>query len=131
MHAARWLSWGLIALSSLGLSGTSYAQQALDAKKLLSEPKSYVGSDVCRTCHLEHYDAWKMTLHSRMLQDAKANQDAIVTEFSPEIIKADLTKIRDKLTVPVDQVYIPKVEDILYTIAELLTYPLQPSEFKL
>lgn len=116
MHAARWLSWGLIALSSLGLSGTSYAQQALDAKKLLSEPKSYVGSDVCRTCHLEHYDAWKMTLHSRMLQDAKANQDAIVTEFSPEIIKADLTKIQDKLTVPVDQVYIPKVEDILYTI---------------
>jgi len=116
MHISRWLSWGIVALSSLAFGRAGLAAEPIDAKKLLSQPKTYVGSEVCRTCHLEHYDAWKMTLHSRMLQDAKANADAIVTDFNHEIIKADLTKIQDKLKVAVDQVYIPKVEDILYTI---------------
>ena len=94
----------------------AFASDKSDFKKLLSQPKTYVGSDVCRSCHLEHYDSWKMTLHSRMLQDAKANADAIITDINPEIIRADLKKIEKKLKVPVDQVHIPKVEDILYTI---------------
>jgi hypothetical protein len=116
MKVVRSFSCGIVALSFLTFAGTGWAEQPLDNKKLLSQPKTYVGSEVCRTCHLEHYDAWKMTLHSRMLVDAKANADAIVTEFNPEAIKADLTKIQDKLKVPADQVYIPKVEEILYTI---------------
>lgn len=86
------------------------------AKKLLSEPKAYVGSDVCKTCHLEHHDAWKKTLHSRMLQDVSKNADAIVTIIDPAIILADLKKIEDKLKIPADQVYIPKLNEILYTI---------------
>ena len=94
----------------------AFASDKSDFKKLLSQPKTYIGSDVCRSCHLEHYDSWKMTLHSRMLQDAKANADAIITDINPEIIRADLKKIEKKLKVPVDQVHIPKVEDILYTI---------------
>lgn len=94
----------------------AYAEEKLDTKKLLSEPKTYVGSNVCRSCHLEHYDSWKMTLHSRMLQDARTNKDAIITDINPEIIKADLKKIEKKLKVPLDQVHIPKVEDIQYTI---------------
>ena len=93
-----------------------FAADKSDFKKLLSQPKTYVGSDVCRACHLEHYDSWKMTLHSRMLQDAKANADSIITDINPDIIRADLKKIEKKLKVPVDQVHIPKVEDILYTI---------------
>ncbi len=103
-------------LGVLVFSGGAWADKALDAKKLLAEPKTYVGSEVCRNCHLEHYDAWKATLHSRMLQDAKANQDAIVTALDPQAIKADLTKLQDKLKVPVDQIYIPSVDDIHYTI---------------
>ena len=98
------------------LSYPAHAADKLDPKKLLAEPKAYVGSDVCRSCHLEHYDSWKMTLHSRMLQDARANKDVIVTDIDPEIIKADLKKIEKKLKVPLDQVHIPKVEDIQYTI---------------
>ena len=94
----------------------AFAGDKSDFKKLLSQPKTYVGSDVCRSCHLEHYDAWKMTLHSRMLQDARTNKDAIITDIDPKIIKADLKKIEKKLKVPVDQVHIPKVEDIQYTI---------------
>ena len=107
--AALWISLCFLWL------GQANAQQ-LDAKQLLSQPKTYVGSEVCRTCHLEHYDAWKMTLHSRMLQDAKQNQDVIITDIDPEIIKADLQKIEKKLKVPVDQFLIPAVDDIYYTI---------------
>ena len=108
--AALWFSLAFVWL------GPVTAADELDAKKLLSQPKAYVGSDVCRTCHLEHYDAWQMTLHSRMLQDARQNQDAIITDIDPEIIRADLQKIEKSLKVPVDQVMIPKLDDIQYTI---------------
>jgi len=116
MEIRRWATCVVVVLSSLAVGQAVRAEEAIDAKKLLAQPKTYVGSEVCRNCHLEHYDAWKRTLHSRMLQDAKANQDAIITEINPELIKADLTAIQDKLKVPVDQVYIPAVGDILYTI---------------
>jgi hypothetical protein len=102
----------LVLSSSQGL----LAADPIDSKKLLAEPNSYVGSEVCRTCHLEHYDAWQRTLHSRMLQDVRANRDAFITEIDPDAIRADLTKIQDKLKVPVDEVYIPAVDDIHYTI---------------
>ena len=106
----------VVFLSTLGLAGTVWAGEPLDAKKLLAQPKAYVGSEVCRNCHLEHYDAWKRTLHSRMLQDARANKDVIITEIDPEIIKADLMKIEQKLKVPIDEFYIPKLDEIQYTI---------------
>ncbi len=74
MEIRRWTSLAVAALSSLAVGQAVRAEEAIDAKKLLAQPKTYVGSEVCRNCHLEHYDAWKRTLHSRMLQDAKANQ---------------------------------------------------------
>ncbi|MEA3274320.1 MAG: multiheme c-type cytochrome [Pseudomonadota bacterium] len=116
MEIRRRVSHAVVVLSFLALGPAVWAEEQIDAKKLLSQPKAFVGSDVCRNCHLEHYDAWKRTLHSRMLQDAGANQDAIITEIDPELIKADLIKIQDKLKVPVEEIYIPKVEDIHYTI---------------
>ncbi len=91
-------------------------KQVFDPKKAATEPKFYVGSDVCKSCHLEHHDAWKRTLHSRMLQDAKANQDVFVTELDPEVIRADLKKIESKLKVPLEEIYIPKKEEVLFTI---------------
>lgn len=51
-----------------------------------------------------------------MLQDAKANQDAVVTAIDPQAIQADLTKLQDKLKVPVEQIYIPSLDDIHCTI---------------
>lgn len=111
------MSRSIILFASLLVFGSQSAiGKTIDMKKLLSKPKSYVGSEVCRTCHLEHYDAWKMTLHSRMLQDAKKNQDALITEINPDVIRADLKKIEKKLKVPVDKIYIPKTDEILYTI---------------
>ncbi len=74
------------------------------------------GSDTCKMCHLEHYDSWKMTLHSRMTQDAQKNRDVIIADFDEKMIREDLAKLGDKLKVPADKILIPKVDDIKYTI---------------
>ena len=66
-------------------------------KRILSQEKSYVGSDTCKMCHLEHFDSWKMTLHSRMLQDAKANEDAIIVPIDEKTIREDLSKLESSL----------------------------------
>jgi len=92
------------------------AEQPIDIKAATSQPKVFVGSDTCKMCHLEHYDSWKMTQHSRMLQDAKANQDAIIVPIEEKRIREDLGKLSDKLKVPADQIYVPKIDEILYTI---------------
>ncbi|MDH3694288.1 MAG: multiheme c-type cytochrome [Gammaproteobacteria bacterium] len=97
------------------LAGCTGEKQMVDVDTVLSEPKAYVGSDVCKTCHLEHYDAWQKTVHSRMTQDAKANPDALVVNFDEQRIREDLKK-KEGLKVPAEEIFIPKVDDILYTI---------------
>jgi hypothetical protein len=107
-------------VAMLVLAGTAQATGVrnvdFDPKKAASQEKFYVGSEVCKSCHLEHHDAWKRTLHSRMLVDVSQNADAIVTDIDPELIRADLDKIKDRLKVPVEEVYIPKVDEIKFTI---------------
>lgn len=100
-----------LALSACGGGETTY-----DIKAITSKPKAYVTSEACKACHLEHWDSWKATLHSRMLGDARKNRDVLIVELDPATIKADLEKIQDKLKIPVDQFYIPKPEEVLYTI---------------
>ena len=80
------------------------AEPPIDVAAVTSRPKAFVGSDTCKMCHLEHYDSWKMTMHSRMLQDAKKNQDAIIVPIDEKHIREDLAKLEDKLKVPSDQV---------------------------
>jgi hypothetical protein len=58
---------GLMALTLAACGG----EKPVDIAAVTAQPKSFVGSDTCKMCHLEHYDSWKMTMHSRMLQDAK------------------------------------------------------------
>lgn len=99
----------------LGFWGCT-TDQAVDMASVTSQPKSYVGSDTCKMCHLEHFDSWKMTLHSRMLQDAKKNEDAIIVPIDEKMIREDLEKIGDALKVPAQEIYVPKKEEILYTI---------------
>jgi len=115
MGALRLFVVAIIALIVYPIAGVQ-AQTDFDPKKALSQPKAYVGSEVCKTCHLEHYDAWKMTMHSRMLLDAKANADAIITEIDEKTIRADLAKKEAKLKVPSAEIYVPKLEEIEYTI---------------
>ncbi|MCG2731481.1 hypothetical protein [Pseudodesulfovibrio aespoeensis] len=91
-------------------------EPSVDIKAVKAQPKTFIGSDTCRNCHLEHYDSWKTTLHSRMLIDVKENPHAIVADMNPELIRADLEKIKDKLKVPVEDIYIPDPAEILYVI---------------
>ena len=111
---------GLAVIFILGLTVLALAacgvEQPIDVKAITSQPKDFVGSDTCKMCHLEHYDSWKMTMHSRMLQDAKKNQDAIIVPIDEKHIREDLAKLEAKLKVPSDQVYVPKLDEILYTI---------------
>ncbi len=103
---------GILIFGFLGCS----QDKAVDVASITSQPKAYVGSDTCKMCHLEHFDSWKMTLHSRMLVDAKKNEDAIIVPIDEKHIREDLEKLGDTLKVPAMDIYIPKKEDILYTI---------------
>ena len=44
------------------------------------------------------------------------NQDVIIVPIDEKIIREDLAKLGDKLKVPADQIYVPKLDEILYTI---------------
>ena len=104
------LGLAVVALVACGV------EQPVDVKAVKAQPKAYVGSDTCKMCHLEHYDSWKMTQHSRMIQDAQENRDVIVVPIEEKRIRADLAKLSKKLKVPADKIYVPNVEEILYTI---------------
>ncbi len=103
---------GVFALLWYGCGG----EQTVDVKKLMAQPKAYVGSDTCKMCHLEHFDSWMMTLHSRMTQDVQKNRDALIADLDEKRIREDLAKLGDKLKVPADQIFIPRIEEIKYTI---------------
>ena len=85
----------------------------VDVQAVLADPKQYVGSEVCKTCHLEHYDAWKTTLHSRMLQSVDLNQDAIIVDLDEQRIREDLAKRGDKLKVAADQILIFELPPVI------------------
>ena len=141
MTFRRYVSWAGFVILISGLVSVAWGSNPLDSKKLLSQPKTYVGSEVCRTCHLEHYDAWKRTLHSKMLQDVSRNEDVLVTELDQEVMKADFKKIEKKLKTPLDQIYFPKREDVKYTIGSQWkqrylvkkdgTYYIAPTQFNI
>ena len=104
-----------LALMTISIAACG-GEQPIDVKAVTSQPKAFVGSDTCKMCHLEHYDSWKMTMHSRMLQDAKKNEDAIIVPIDEKRIREDLAKLSHKLKVPADKIYVPQKEEILYTI---------------
>jgi formate-dependent nitrite reductase cytochrome c552 subunit len=113
MKTSGWIKLALTVLLAGGLIGCG--PDEVKVEKMLAGPKTYIGSEQCKVCHLEHYDSWKMTLHSRTLQDVTENRDAMITGIDPAVIRADLKKREKELKVPVDEIYIPKVEDIKFT----------------
>ncbi len=105
----------LLVLTAAILAACS-GEQPVDVKAVLSTDKIYVGSDTCKMCHLEHYDSWKMTQHSRMIQDARQNRDVLVTAIDEKRVRDDLAKLEAKLKVPSGQIYVPTEDEVLYTI---------------
>ena len=83
------LAIGVMALILSACGG----EQEVDVKKLMAQPKAFVGSDTCKMCHLEHFDSWMMTLHSRMTQDPQKNKDVIIADLDEKKIREDLAKI--------------------------------------
>ncbi|MBU1696206.1 MAG: hypothetical protein KKD21_04060, partial [Proteobacteria bacterium] len=110
------ISWLILLFFFVVGCGPDSGQTTLDIKGILSKTKTYVGSSECKFCHLEHNHSWKNTLHSRTLQDVTKNQDALIVEFDPEVIRADLEKFEGKLKVSIDKIHIPKIEDVKYTM---------------
>jgi hypothetical protein len=47
----------VLAVAALAACGV---EQPVDVKTITSQPKTFVGSETCERCHLEHYDSWKM-----------------------------------------------------------------------
>ncbi len=113
MKTSGWIKLVLTVLLAVWLIGCG--SDEVKVETMLAGPKTYIGSEQCKVCHLEHYDSWKMTLHSRTLQDVTENRDALITVIDPEVIRLDLKKRENELKVPVDEIYIPKVEEIKYT----------------
>jgi len=101
----------VLAVAACGGGGA----EKVNVAEVTSKPKVYVGSDRCKSCHLEHFDSWMMTLHSRMLGDARKDKDVIIADLNPDVIRADLAKLQN-LKVKPEDFYIPKPEEVLYTI---------------
>ncbi|MFO7716111.1 multiheme c-type cytochrome [Desulfosarcina sp.] len=108
--------WAMMVIFAASTLAGCTTEQPVNMDAILKQPKIFVGSDTCKQCHLEHYDSWKMTLHSRMLQDAQANKDAIIVPIDEKRIREDLAKLEAKLKVPSAEIYVPKEDEILYTI---------------
>lgn len=109
---AGFFALGILAQTWVGCGD----ERPINIEEITSQPQTYVGSDTCKMCHLEHYDSWKMTLHSRGTQDAQKNRDVIITSIDEEHIRADLASHSDALEVPADQVHIPKIDEIKFTM---------------
>ncbi len=112
-------SKGVVRMVVLCLTALTMAacggEEVVDVEETLAKPRAYVGAETCKKCHLEHYDSWKMTLHSRTLQDVRENKDAIIVDFDVKNIQESLANLGDKLKVPADKIYIPTVDEIKYS----------------
>ncbi|MFV0423648.1 ammonia-forming cytochrome c nitrite reductase subunit c552 [Oleidesulfovibrio sp.] len=104
--------------SILTFTGCTSQENVVDIVKLKSQPKEFVGSDSCKQCHLEHYDSWMVTNHSRMAQDVRVNEDAFIVAIDRDAILADFKILEEKgkLKLPVSEIYIPTKEEIRFTI---------------
>lgn len=111
------LFMGLAVISLLGFGveqAVAVSEDELD--NLLEKPKIYVGSNRCKECHQKQYYSWRTTMHSRMTQNVQQNRNALIVELDEKRIRNDLAKLGKKLKVPADKIYIPKIEEIKYTI---------------
>ncbi|XPV76719.1 MAG: multiheme c-type cytochrome [Desulfovibrio sp.] len=108
---------GMLCVATL-LCACSGEEVTVDIDAITSQEKQFVGSDTCKTCHLEHYDSWQVTNHSRMAQDVTVNADAFIVDINEEKIRADFKILEEKgkLKIPLSEIYIPKKEEIKYTI---------------
>lgn len=107
--------WGLLGVLAMSMAACG-VEKPVDVEELTAQPKAFVGSNTCKQCHLEHFDSWQMTLHSRSMGDVRENLDALIVPINEEDIRRDLREMEDQLNTPANDIYIPKQEDIVYAI---------------
>lgn len=107
-----------IAFMTLLFGGCTSSEPDVNIAKITSQPKEFVGSETCKMCHLEHYDSWKVTNHSRMAQDVTKNENAFIIDINDTVIKADFAKLeaKGKLKLPLNEIYFPTKDEIKYTL---------------
>ena len=94
MNSDTWFKLITSVLVFTGLIGCGSENARIDIQDILSKSKTYVGSGECKFCHLEHYDSWRNTLHSRTIMDVTQNRDALIAEIDQEVIREDLKKLK-------------------------------------
>lgn len=79
----------VILLSFVAVLGCGGAKQTNEEPKQTTneQPKPeaktlYVGSTQCKNCHIKQFEDWSKTLHTKMVQDAKADSSVIIADFS-------------------------------------------------
>jgi predicted CXXCH cytochrome family protein len=79
---------------------------------------TYVGSSECKKCHERRYLEWGTTLHSRMLQDARANPLVIIGDFdSPSDIRTfNKEDVAYTIGSQWKQQYLKKIEDDYFVL---------------
>ena len=63
----------------------------MDLQPLSQKKSHFVGSSKCQECHAEQSHDWKKSLHSKMIQDIKANPSVVIADFSKLPADADFT----------------------------------------
>jgi len=113
---AYWRLSVLLTPLVFGLSACGSGSNQLEDLLALEGSKTFVGSETCKLCHLEHYDSWLTTNHSRTLQDVSRNRDELIASLDADVIRADLRRSEKELKAPVEEIFIPEADDIKYTI---------------
>lgn len=63
----------------------------LDLQPKEQKGAHFVGSEKCKECHEEESHAWKASLHSKMIQEIKADPSAVIADFTQLPQDADFT----------------------------------------
>jgi hypothetical protein len=77
------LALGVVILSTIALKKTelSFKVTQLEGKFKDRVGSTFIGSETCKRCHERRYLEWTTSLHSRMMQDARADKFANIGDF--------------------------------------------------
>jgi formate-dependent nitrite reductase cytochrome c552 subunit len=77
------IALGVVVVTSVSLKKAelTYKVAQLEGKYKDRTGATFVGSQTCKRCHERNYLDWKTSLHSRMMQDARADKWANIADF--------------------------------------------------
>lgn len=79
----------------------------------------YLGSEGCIPCHENEYRGWEKTFHSTAVQNAKADPDAILADFSIEELPFTRDEVEYTIGSHWDQRYMKKIDGEYYVLPRL------------